>query len=42
MRLLALVADLLVAVSAEVDVGLLGAHGATGHDGVRVGVGELA
>jgi hypothetical protein len=40
--LLAVVAHLLVAVGARVDVGLLRADVATGHDGVRVRVRQFA
>jgi hypothetical protein len=40
--LFTVVANLLVAVGAGVDVGFLGADVATGHDGVRVGIRQLA
>ena len=40
--LFAVVTDLLVAVGAGVDVGFLGADVATRHDGVRVGIRQLA
>ena len=42
MRLFTLLTDLLVAVGAGVDVRLLRAHVAAGHDGVGVRVGQLA